>query len=255
MTFIVLKKKLHDTLFWIKYYILGIRSKKILFDHIPKCGGTSLKAYLSSQYPKWKIFLIIDQKSIESFKNMPKDKRLQYDLIQGHSANKLIDYVHPDTLKITMLRDPIDRIISHYYYVKRTKFHYLHKLVLDNDISLEDYVNLDNNITGELRNYYTVRFSELSIQEVEDDPKYSIQLALNNIQLKYDIIGFLDNYDAFMRKLIKAASVNNKYRTIKKNVTNDRPKRTEISEKARLNIREMNKLDIEFYNKLKKLKN
>ena len=83
--------------------------KKILFDHLPKCGGTSLNKYLEVNYPSQKIFSINGlnpRVSIDEFKKLPISKRYEYDLVKGHAGNQLLDYVHPGCLKVTVLREP-----------------------------------------------------------------------------------------------------------------------------------------------------
>ena len=49
--------------------------------------------------------------------------RHKYDLIAGIQAQQLIDYAHPECLKISILREPVDRIISHYYFVCQATAH------------------------------------------------------------------------------------------------------------------------------------
>ena len=91
---------------------------KILFDHLPKCGGSSLNKYLEMHYPRRRTFSIDGyhpEVSVEKFKNLSKKNRHGYDLVKGHLAHELLDYVHPECLKVTVLREPVDRIISHYY--------------------------------------------------------------------------------------------------------------------------------------------
>jgi len=39
-----------------------------------------------------------------------------------------------------MLRNPIDWIISHYYYVRRIPRHYLYNRVVSQNMNLEEYV-------------------------------------------------------------------------------------------------------------------
>ena len=46
-----------------------------------------------------------------------------------------------ETTYITVLRDPVDRIASHYYYAKRYPTHYLHKEITGRNMSLQDYAS------------------------------------------------------------------------------------------------------------------
>jgi hypothetical protein len=52
-----------------------------------------------------------------------------------------------------MLRDPVARIVSHFHYVIRTPYHYLHDLVVNGKISLEEYAT--GKLSSELNNGQT----------------------------------------------------------------------------------------------------
>ena len=125
----------------IQYFVLASRPRKILFDHLPKCGGSSLNAYLEAHYPMRKRFSIgrNPTASVDEFKAFSRYKRHGYDLVKGHLAHKLLDYAHPECLKITVFREPVDRIVSHYYYAKRNETHYLYSKILKSRMNLEEY--------------------------------------------------------------------------------------------------------------------
>jgi hypothetical protein len=82
------------------------RPKKVLFDHLPKCGGTTLNKYLEAHYPPGKIFSTHVSKSAESvrfFKALPVNTRYEYSLVKGHLTNELFDYADPKCIKITLI--------------------------------------------------------------------------------------------------------------------------------------------------------
>ena len=108
------------------------KPKKVFFDHVPKCGGTSVTDYLQDHYLRRKTFSVKTHDasaSIESFKTKSQETRYKYDFVKGHNAHKLIDHVNPECIKVTVLREPLDRIISHYYYAKRVPAHYLFEII------------------------------------------------------------------------------------------------------------------------------
>jgi hypothetical protein len=229
------------------------KPKKIIFDHIPKCGGSSLTAYLRKYYPTRKIFTISGFSpglSIDHFKQLSLAERYQYDLIAGHNANLLFDYFDPESLKITILRSPVDRIISHYFFAKRTPHHYLYTTIHQNNISLEDYVK-SNNL--ELYNLYTTHFSGLTLKNVQSNPEQAIEHALKNLMNRYDIIGFLDDFNLFIKKVCYQAQLKYHYPKKKLNVTYNRPYRDAIPTGLIQLIENANSFDIILYNKLKEM--
>lgn len=234
------------------YFLSASRPRKILFDHLPKCGGSSLSVYLKAHYPKRKTFSINGLNptaSVDEFKNLSQRKRYGYDLVIGHLAHELLDYVNPECLKVTVFREPVERIISHYYYAKRTPIHYLYSKIHSSEMSLEDYTT--SGLSGELRNWYTTHFSGLTAEEAEQSSEASIRRAVDVVLNRYDIIGFLDNFSLFVEKLRNQANFRYEYKNKKINVTQDRPSLNDVAQSTIIKIEQINQLDIAFYKKIR----
>ena len=187
--------------------------------------------------------------NIAYFKSLPEGKRYSFDLIHGHGADQLRNYSHPETLNVTIFRDPVERIISHYYYVLRSSKHHLHREVTEKRISLEDYVT--TNLSGELRNNYVTRFLRISVDEVERNPEESIERAYRLIRQEYAVAGTLDQLDISMNKLTKILNSNKKFDPSRLNVTINRPKIDEIDQSVLHKIEKTNIIDVELYRLIK----
>jgi hypothetical protein len=231
-------------------YILA-KPKPILFDHLPKCGGTTINRYLDSVYPKRHVYDIPGNnplKSIEKFKNLPKRKRQRYKLIYGHLANELLDFTNPEFVITTVFREPVARIVSHYHYVKRNQEHYLHEKIKDENIQLENYCYKD--LSNELENWYVTHFSKMSIYEIKKAPNKAVEIALNNIINTYQVIGFQDDLPSFVKELSKVANLNGTFKNKKLNGRNNSLRTSKLDQKTYDLIYKKNSLDIELYNKL-----
>lgn len=222
--------------------------KKLVFEHIPKCGGTTINDYLRSQYRPHRIFCVNGRKPAERirlFKSFPEKKRHAYNLVYGHGANQLRPYVHPDALTATVFRDPIERIVSHYYYVCRSKSHYLHHELTGKKMSLLDYVT--SNLSDELRNNYVSRFIESSSEAAEARPDESIRKAFQVLRDEYKVVGLVDDLTSFATTLAAKAAFHDKFKTKRLNVTTDRPGVEELEPTVRDAILERNKMDVTLY--------
>lgn len=242
----------HEMMKELRYIDTSSRPKKILFDHLPKCAGSSLNFYLAKHYPRRKIFSINGSNpttSIDIFKNKSERERHSYELIKGHLGHELMNFVHPETIKITILREPVERVISHYYYAKRTPQHYMYKVIHDSNVSLDDYVSL--NPDGELSNWYISHFTGLSAEEVKSKPQYSISKASAEVIERYDLIGFLDKYSEFIENLKRLTKLRDTYKHVKINTTVGRPSIDDIPLDTIQKITESNAIDIDFYNNIK----
>lgn len=233
-----------------KFTVLHKRPRRILFDHLPKCGGSSLSTFLEANYPRRKTFSITGQIecAIEKFKRLPEAKRHGYYLVKGHGADSLIDYAHPDCLKVTMLREPIDRIVSHYFYAKRSEDHYLHGAIRDSNLSLVEYATSD--LSAELRNWMTCHFSGMSIADAERDPNTAVERAFHVLTVDYDLVGVLENFSAFVMKLGELANLHVVYTGERTNVTVGRPSLESLQPSEAAQIESMNFLDVELYRRI-----
>ena len=229
------------------------RPNKLLFEHIPKCGGSTVRNYLRSQYPMGGTYAVYPPNradKISRFKCLPERKRFSYDLVIGHGAHHLRDFVHPETLKTTVLRDPIDRIISHYYYVLRTPKHYLYEKVTGDRLSLKDYVT--SALSGELRNNYISRFLQIPAVKAEENAEKSIERAFKLIQNEYAVVGILDRLDSAMNAVAQSAHFHDRFQPDRLNVTINRPKLVDVDQTTRHIIEAVNYLDVSLYKLIEK---
>lgn len=97
------------------------------FFHIPKCAGTSVWASLYDIYGTRHVYLANSRRRREKFAGLRPDARLAYSAVGGHAPLKFFrEYLGGDMgryHKIVTLRDPIDRAISEYNYIRAQASH------------------------------------------------------------------------------------------------------------------------------------
>ncbi|MAZ08558.1 MULTISPECIES: sulfotransferase family 2 domain-containing protein [unclassified Limnobacter] len=85
----------------------------VIFTHIPKVAGTSLvRKLVLPNYPRDLI------KSYKGELDLLRS-RGRYQVLVGHSVYGIQHLVTGPVKMFTMLRDPIERAISHYYFIKQ----------------------------------------------------------------------------------------------------------------------------------------
>lgn len=229
------------------------RPKKLLFDHLPKCGGSSLGRYFSAQYIPRRVFTtngLTPLDSVREFKEYPEKKRYSFDLVQGHCVHELLDYVHPECIKATLFRDPVDRIVSYYFYARqRDKGHYLYSTLNDTGMGLDEFVGSD--LTSEIRNFYTCHFLGIEPCVAESAPQESVAKAADLIRRTYDVFGFLEDVGAFVRRVSDNVGFSNRIDLPRANATKGRLKLCEVSDSVIRKIEDVNFLDVELYKILK----
>ena len=109
--------------------------QRLVFSHIPKNAGTTLEYILGKNFQLSEI-LHVNAPDLNKQPNLLQLKKNQPRLICGHHPmHGLLYQLLPDEpmVHITMLRNPLDRVISYYNYIHGSTRHPLHDLVKDMD--------------------------------------------------------------------------------------------------------------------------
>jgi len=96
--------------------------RPLLFNHIPKTGGVSLRVILHKYYEEKQIFQIKSTDiggSLNQFSSLSPDQRAGYAAVSGHGAVLFLPFMD-DPFLITILREPISLFLSQFYYLKNT---------------------------------------------------------------------------------------------------------------------------------------
>jgi len=95
------------------------------FIHIPKTAGTTLAQIIASQYPRGSVLTfpdpqIGDDERARAIRQMPEETRI----VAGHLHFGYTELCPRGSRPFTMLRDPVERFISLYYYIGREPKHH-----------------------------------------------------------------------------------------------------------------------------------
>jgi hypothetical protein len=110
---------------------------RILFVHIPKTGGISLFTALSAAIgPERSLrFPEISKENREKYLGMSAEEVRSYHLLSGHfQLDFYLKQPVADYQVITVVRDPIDRELSAYFYIRGWKGHPRHHTIGQMDL-------------------------------------------------------------------------------------------------------------------------
>lgn len=220
----------------------------LIFIHIPKSGGMTLQRILEKQYTSDTIFTINSKtfhESIKQFKHLPEPQRRSIRLLKGHMFFGLHEFLPMPCRYITILRNPIERIISHYYYVIQNPTHYLYQDVISQNMNLGDYVR--SGLSPELDNCQTRLLS--GVQEPIEVGQCSFELletAKTNLKSHFAVVGILERFDETLILLKRIFRWRIPF-YIQRNKTQKPPSYKTISPEIVEMIVKKNQLDIELY--------
>ena len=116
---------------------LFLKKRKLYFLHIPKTAGTSVSNALSEIAVK-KDLKMVGPILIDHLVERPNWEKS--DLLVGHLG--LLPLNHGFSY-FTILRDPLERLFSHYSHVKRDSVHNFHNIVVGENLNFEEYLSDD----------------------------------------------------------------------------------------------------------------
>ncbi len=90
---------------------------EIISVHIPKTAGTTFKKVLQQVYSEEEIFFDYPHRGPQRNRMLKKEKP-NIKIIHGHFPGNKYDLKFPEAKKIIWLRNPIERLISHYFFWK-----------------------------------------------------------------------------------------------------------------------------------------
>ena len=90
-----------------------------IFLHVRKAGGTSMRHAMRWGTGFARCHVTTDVEA-SAYRNLTLERRKEIGLLQGHLLYGVHNHCPGDHAYVTMLRDPVRRVVSAYYYVTKT---------------------------------------------------------------------------------------------------------------------------------------
>jgi hypothetical protein len=213
--------------------LCALNKNHLIFVHLPKTGGTTLRAMLESRYQQGQLYSIYEGDpnfhSMQDFHELSEEVKSAINVYTGH-------------ISYAMLRDPVNRVISYYHHVLT-----YHKVIKNNKISLIKFLNRRD---PQVDNLQTRRLSGLSAPfgKCTDD---MLRTAIDNIDKWFFSIGVTDRFDESLVVLSELIGWETPvYKTL--NVGINRPPKEYFSQTEINLIQQHNQLDIILYSYAKR---
>lgn len=230
----------------------------VIFLHIGKTAGTTMRRVLRRQFPGSATLLIRNreikerapeaeglrrEQTLEFFAQMPEEQRGRARLILAHTVFGLHEHVPGPSTYITLLRDPVALTISQYHYVVRNSNHPLHAEATADGMTLETYtrsgraLEADNSQVRAISGDLDTPFGGCTFEMLER--------AKRNVEEHFAFVGFTERFDESLVLLGRVFGWKHLY-YVAANVTPQASKEP-VSARTRRAIEDLNALDAELY--------
>jgi hypothetical protein len=181
---------------------------------------------------------------VERFTALPESQRARIRFLKGHMAFGLHRYLPGPSRYFTMIRDPIDRVVSYYYYIRRRPADRLHAPVMEEDIDLARFV--ESGMARDHTDNSFVRFISgdpfVELGSVDDA---LLERAKSNIRDHFVLTGSMEQFDETVLLLKKAMGWSRPVHYRRQNVTAGRPAVEGLDAKTKAVVERATELDRE----------
>jgi hypothetical protein len=220
--------------------------KALIFLHIPKTAGTTLNRIIESQYSPFAIFTMDPYRiraTPERLKRLPEDRRRRLRVVRGHMLYGIHEFLPQGATYMTMLRDPVARVLSAYYFILRRPLNPLHRRVKKEGLGVEDCLRL----FPERHNLQCRLISGL--RNVATNDERLLDVAKENLTKSFSVVGICERFEESLMLTAKAFGWEVPFYENKK----VSKRRSEVEPRLANLIREHDRLDSELYEFGKKL--
>jgi len=221
----------------------------VIFLHVPKAAGSTLSRIIPRQYSAEKVHTISTtpsvRASIAAFRDKSRKERRRIRCVVGHAPFGLHDALVGPTWYVTLLRDPIERVISNYYYVRRFSVHRLHDTMHARGWSLREYVVESGN--SALENGMTRQIAGHAKGSVTDA---MLDCAVAHVDEHFAVAGVVERFDASLLLMKRRLGWLSVYYH-RRNVTKGRPGKADLPEETLRVIRSKNRFDLKLYRQVR----
>lgn len=207
------------------------RKTTVIFLHIPKTAGTTMHSIFEKQYAPAALYSTYPANhphgSLEAYAALPPRRKAEIRVLLGHFSYGVHELVPDPYVYITILREPIDRMISNYYHINRDPNHGLHELVSSGQMDLKAYVEhmvYDLTMDNEQTRMFAGNWDGRGHGPCTDN---MLETAKANLRDHFSVVGVTRRFDETYLLTKRLLGWPHRFYT-KRNVTKNRPRKEDL---------------------------
>ena len=215
-------------------------NQALIFLHIPKTAGTTLNRIIEWQYNPLAIFTMDPYRiraTPERLRKLSEERRRGIKMLRGHFYYGLHELLPQGATYMTVLREPVARFLSAYYFIHRRPLHPMHRKVTSERIGVEDFIRL----TPHRQNLQTSMLAGIKSNGKCED--HVLEVAKENLTKSFSVVGLCERFEESLMLMATSYGWEIPFYENRK-VSKTRPK---VEPAAIEMIKEHNRLDLELY--------
>ena len=214
----------------------------VIFLHVPKTAGTTLNRLIEWEYPVLQIYSVDPVLFTWSSKHLRglSPRRLQsIRMFKGHMLFGLHEVLPQPATYITVLREPVDRVLSAFYFMRSYKLHPLYWKFRRENWTLEDFVNRSPRTNVQCKIIAGAEYEAPCTAEI-------CARAMENIERHFTVVGLSERFEESLALMkLRYGWKLESYSSF--NVTRARPRKRDLPQSTLDLIVEKNSFDVALY--------
>ena len=214
----------------------------VIFLHVPKTAGTTLNRLIEWEYPLRQIYSVdpvLFRWSGKHLRKLSPERLRRIRMFKGHMLFGLHEILPQPATYITVLRDPVDRLISAFYFIRNYKLHPLYWKFRRENWSLEDFVNRSPRTNVQCKILAGAEYELPCTEQI-------CAKAIDHADQHFSIVGLSERFEETLALLkLRFGWKLQSYSSF--NVTRARPKKHDLPQTTLDLIAEKNAFDVTLY--------
>lgn len=221
----------------------SLRSREaVIFLHVPKTAGTTLNRLIEWEYKLTEMYSVdpvLFEWSAAHLRNLPETRLRRTRMFKGHMLFGLHEVLPQPSTYITVLRDPIERVLSAFFFMRSYKLHPLYWKFRREKWTLEEFVERSTRDNVQCKIIAGADYHSPCTQEI-------LEKAINHLDQHFSVVGLSERFEESLALMkLRFGWQLKSYSSF--NVTRSRPKQGDLPASTLELIRERNRFDVALY--------
>jgi len=217
-------------------------AEAIIFLHLPKTAGTTLNRLIEWEYSLGEMYSVdpvLFEWSFARLRRLSKRRLRRTRMFKGHMLFGLHEVLPQPATYITVLRDPVERVLSAFYFMRSYKLHPLYWKFRNEKWTVEEFVQRSTRDNVQCKIIANAHYHSPCTQEVLDR-------AIDHLDNYFSVVGLSERFEESLALMkLRFGWQLNSYSSF--NVTRARPKKGDLPQATLDLISEKNRFDVALY--------